>query len=75
MTFSVIATDPSFLLSTNPPNVESTYPSGTVFPVGVTTNVCTVRDTFGNQSSCSLTVTGLDLDPPVIQAPSACRRK
>lgn len=71
VTFNVIATDPTFLLNTNPPNVECTFPSGSVFPVGITTNLCTVRDTFGNQSSCSFIVTVLDLEPPVIHAPAS----
>jgi hypothetical protein len=70
VTFTVIATDPTFPSMTNAP-IECTYPSGSLFPVGVTTNLCTVKDTFGNQSSCSFIVTVLDLEAPQIQAPES----
>ncbi len=70
VTFTVIATDPTFPSMTNAP-IECTYPSGSLFPVGVTTNLCTVEDTFGNQSSCSFTINVLDLEAPQIQAPES----
>jgi hypothetical protein len=41
-------------------------PSGSVFPVGVTTNTFVARDESGNESTCSFTVTVRDVQPPVI---------
>jgi hypothetical protein len=43
--------------------------SGSVFPVGVTTNTYTVTDAGGLQSSCSFTVTVTDTQAPVITCP------
>jgi len=45
-------------------------PSGSVFPVGVTTNTFIARDESGNESTCSFTVTVLDAQPPVINCPA-----
>jgi PKD repeat protein len=50
-------------------SVVCTPPSGSTFPVGVTTVNCTAADTAGNNSSCSFTVT-VD-GPPVVSAISA----
>lgn len=44
-------------------------PSGSVFPVGVTTNTFTATDESGNTSTCSFTVTVRDVQPPVINCP------
>jgi len=41
-------------------------PSGTAFPIGVTTDTCTVTDQAGLSASCSFTVTVTDTVPPVI---------
>jgi hypothetical protein len=68
--FTVTASDPSFPSATNA-NIVCTYPSGSLFPVGVTTNVCTVQDTFGNESSCLFLITVFDLEAPRIQAPAS----
>lgn len=43
----------------------SGLPSGSFFPVGVTTNVWKVTDAAGNMATCSFTVTVLDVQPPV----------
>ncbi|HEY1019922.1 MAG TPA: HYR domain-containing protein, partial [Sediminibacterium sp.] len=45
-------------------------PSGSVFPVGVTTNTFTATDEAGNTSTCSFTVTVRDVQPPVITCPA-----
>lgn len=45
-------------------------PSGAVFPVGTTTVTCTATDSSGNTASCSLTVTVIDTQPPVISCPA-----
>lgn len=44
-------------------------PSGSVFPVGVTTNTFEVTDSSGNTSSCSFDVTVNDTEAPVITCP------
>ena len=44
-------------------------PSGTTFPAGVTTVVCTGTDASGNKSACSFSVTVIDDIPPVIVCP------
>jgi hypothetical protein len=41
-------------------------PSGSRFPVGITTVVCTASDSVGQVVQCSFPVTVLDLEPPVI---------
>ncbi len=45
-------------------------PSGSVFPVGVTTNTFVARDESGNEHTCSFTVTVRDIQPPVISCPA-----
>lgn len=48
-----------------------TPPSSSVFPKGVTTVTCSVRDAANNQSTaCSFTVTVNDLQPPAIVCPA-----
>jgi hypothetical protein len=42
-------------------NVVCSPPSGSGFPVGVTTVTCTARDAAGNQATCSFTVTAWDV--------------
>jgi len=46
--------------------VNSTPASGSTFPRGVTTVVCTATDGSGNTNTCSFTVTVNDTQPPVI---------
>ena len=41
-------------------------PSGSSFPVGITTNTFQVADAAGNISTCSFTVTVTDNEPPII---------
>lgn len=41
-------------------------PSGSFFPVGMTTVTCTAIDAAGNTSTCSFTVTVVDTEPPII---------
>ena len=45
-------------------------PSGSVFPVGVTTNSFSYTSPGGNPATCSFTVTVLDNQPPVLTCPS-----
>jgi len=46
--------------------VSCTPASGSSFPKGTTTVVCTATDSSGNTNSCSFTVTVNDMQPPVI---------
>ncbi|MFN8777749.1 MAG: HYR domain-containing protein, partial [Flavobacteriales bacterium] len=61
VTYSVTATD----------NCSSTItqtaglPSGSLFPVGVTTNTFVATDPAGNSTTCTFTVTVTDTEPPV----------
>ncbi len=48
----------------------SGLPSGSLFPVGVTTNTFVATDTAGNVDSCSFTITVTDTEPPTISCPS-----
>jgi hypothetical protein len=56
---------PGLVVACNPP-------SGSCFPIGVTTVVCTATDTAGNTATCSFTVTTFDValqddsDPSII---------
>jgi|GEM_PF-4341943 len=43
---------------------SSTHQSGDVFPIGVTTVTYSVTDIFGNQGTCSFTVTVVDNEKP-----------
>jgi hypothetical protein len=52
------------------PVVVSVPPSGTAFPSGVTTVVCTGFDASGNTNVCTFTVTVLDTQPPQITCPA-----
>ena len=45
-------------------------PSGSIFPVGTTTNTFVVTDASGNTATCSFTVTVFDNVVPVINCPS-----
>ncbi|MAB39374.1 MAG: hypothetical protein CL525_09835, partial [Aequorivita sp.] len=46
-------------------NIVSTHPSGSTFPVGVTTVTLSVTDSDGNTSTCDFTVTVIDNELPV----------
>ena len=48
-------------------------PSGSTFPIGITTNTFTVTDGSGNTTSCSFTVTVNDADAPDITCPCRCK--
>ncbi|MBL7822498.1 MAG: HYR domain-containing protein, partial [Saprospiraceae bacterium] len=51
----------------NPNTVQTAgQPSGTYFPVGVTTNTFEVTDASGNAASCSFTITVNDIEDPII---------
>ncbi|MCZ7558339.1 MAG: HYR domain-containing protein [Bacteroidia bacterium] len=54
--------------SDNCPGVTIDYdiPSGTAFPVGVTTVTVTATDAHNNSTQCSFTVTVIDNEPPTI---------
>ncbi|MDP1763203.1 MAG: HYR domain-containing protein, partial [Sediminibacterium sp.] len=45
-------------------------PSGSTFPIGVTTNTFKATDESGNSSTCGFTVTVKDIQPPVITCPA-----
>ncbi len=45
-------------------------PSGSAFPLGITTNTWAITDSAGNISECSWTVTVLDTVAPEIQCPA-----
>src|SRR6185369_7364257 len=65
VTFNVSATDNCTVT-----NLTSNPPSGFAFPVGVTTVTSTARDSNGNSSTCSFTVTVNDTQPPQITCPA-----
>jgi len=50
------------------PSVSCDPPSGTAFPVGTTTDKCTVTEQSGLSASCSFTVTVTDTMPPVVDS-------
>src|SRR5574340_926154 len=50
--------------------VICTPPSGSLFPVGVTTVTCSAHDAAGNIGSATFTVTVQDTTPPTITVPS-----
>jgi hypothetical protein len=54
--------------TTSTPTLTQTagLPSGSTFPVGVTTNTFTASDAFGNSNTCSFTVTVSDNEAPSI---------
>ena len=64
VTFTVGATD-----NCSVTNQASTPPSGSTFPVGVTTVTNTATDSSGNTSTCTFTVTVTDNQPPTITCP------
>src|SRR5207244_3840652 len=64
VTFNVTATDNCTVT-----NVTSVPASGFAFPVGTTTVTSTARDSSGNNSQCTFTVTVNDAQPPVITCP------
>jgi uncharacterized repeat protein (TIGR01451 family) len=66
VTFSVTASDNC----DGPVPVVSVPPSGSIFPVGVTVVTNTARDSHGNTSVCTFTVTINDTQPPVIACSS-----
>jgi HYR domain len=49
-----------------PTTVVCAPPSGTAFPIGTTTDTCTVTDQSGQSASCSFTVAVTDTVAPVI---------
>ena len=64
VTLTVSATD-----NCSVTNLVSSPPSGSTFPVGVTTVINTATDASGNQSTCSFTVRVTDTQNPVITCP------
>jgi hypothetical protein len=51
--------------------VTCTPPSGSTFPIGVTTVTCTATDFSGNTATTSFTVTVDDMTKPVVSVPPA----
>jgi len=66
VTFSVGATD----FCTASPTIVSSPPSGSFFPIGVTTVWSKATDAAGNKDSCSFTVTVNDTQVPTITCPA-----
>src|SRR5260221_14708673 len=64
VTFNVITGD-----NCSVTNVTSTPASGSAFAVGVTTVTSTAKDSSGNASTCSFTVTVVDNQVPQIICP------
>ena len=50
------------------------FPSGSLFPKGITTNAFVVTDSSGNTATCSFTVTVNDNENPVISCPASAIR-
>ena len=67
VTFSASATD----LVDATPTVYCVPPSGSTFPVAVTTVTCTATDDSGNSAQASFTVTVQDTTPPSLKVPGA----
>ncbi|PWU12917.1 MAG: hypothetical protein C5B50_20395, partial [Verrucomicrobia bacterium] len=65
VTFSVTAND-----NCGSATVISVPPSGSTFPVGVTTVTNIAFDTHGNTNTCTFTVTINDTQPPVLTCPT-----
>lgn len=63
VTFTCTATD----ICDADPTIVCDPLSGTVFPLGTTSVICTATDDSGNQSSCSFTVTVVDTTPPSLK--------
>jgi parallel beta-helix repeat protein len=51
-------------------NVVCLPPSGSTFPLGISTVNCSARDVANNTANCSFTVTVNDIDAPVIHCPN-----
>jgi hypothetical protein len=60
---SVVVTYPPPTVSDNCPGVTASCnpPSGSSFPIGITTVTCTATDASGNTNSCSFVVTTFDV--------------
>src|SRR5204862_2664515 len=65
VTFAVSATDNCTVAS-----ISSSPASGFAFPLGTTTVTSTARDSSGNASTCTFTVTVNDTQPPPITCPA-----
>jgi len=63
-TYSASASD----LVNGPVAVTCAPPSGSTFPLGVTTVTCSASDAAGNDASAQFDVTVIDADPPVIHS-------
>jgi large repetitive protein len=46
------------------PSINCNHPSGSTFPLGTTTVICTATDNSGNSAQASFTVTVIDSHPP-----------
>jgi hypothetical protein len=64
--FTPTATDNSGVA----PTIVSAPPSGSAFPIGMTTVMVTATDADGNQTVDTFTVTVLDAEPPVLTVPA-----
>ncbi|MFN8863408.1 MAG: HYR domain-containing protein, partial [Flavobacteriales bacterium] len=62
VTFEITATDNC---GTTTITQTAGLPSGSLFPIGMTTNTYSVTDPSGNSTTCSFTVTVVDTEPPV----------
>ncbi len=53
----------------DPPELLSGLPSGSIFPVGITTNVWQAKDPSNNSATCSFTVSISDIQAPTVICP------
>lgn len=65
VTFNPTASDPQ-----GPVTVNCQPPSGTAFPVGITTVTCTATDAANNTAACTFNVIVADNQPPVVTPPA-----
>jgi len=63
--FNLTLDDISFVIQTNGVTQTAGLPSGSVFPVGTTTNTFVTSDASGNTATCSFDVTVEDNEAPI----------
>ncbi|MEM7162621.1 MAG: HYR domain-containing protein [Bacteroidota bacterium] len=51
------------------PQLVAGFDSGSIFPLGTTSNVFEITDESGNASTCSFNVTVIDIQDPIINCP------
>jgi uncharacterized repeat protein (TIGR01451 family) len=73
---SAVVNYPAPTVTDNAPGVTSlcSPPSGSTFPLGLTTVTCTATDAAGNTATASFTVTVVDTQPPALTVPANMTR-